>query len=277
MAKRPGKHTPFFELVDAQHLAGCAVCRLAYRSTDRYLDMLLYEAVLDPTVRAKLKASRGFCQRHVAMLHARPGRSLGVALIYESVLRQITDSVAEGGLERAGWRERLRGQAATGGPLGQRLSPTEECPACRTEREAEQLYARLMADTIEDERLAAAYADGDGLCVPHLSMVLGCVSDEETLRRLLTPQIARYRAMLADLAEYIRKSDHRFRHEAMGEEGDVWLRVMNTVAGGAGLGTTARHGGRRSDDLMEASRPPDRSATSAERGGGQTPAGHESA
>ena len=87
MAKRPGKHTPFFELVDAQHLAGCAVCRLAYRSTDRYLDMLLYEAVLDPTVRAKLKASRGFCQRHVAMLHARPGRSLKAVVPIDRILR----------------------------------------------------------------------------------------------------------------------------------------------------------------------------------------------
>jgi len=57
LPRKPGKHTPFFELVDAQSQAGCPICRQVYKATDRYLDSLLYEAVLDPDVRAKLKDS----------------------------------------------------------------------------------------------------------------------------------------------------------------------------------------------------------------------------
>jgi hypothetical protein len=55
--------------------------------------------------------------------------------------------------------------------------------------------------------------------------------------------------MLADLDEFIRKRDHRFRREKYGEEGDVWLRAMNAIVGGAGMGLSAESGGRRSDDL----------------------------
>src|SRR5450756_953315 len=84
---KPGKHTPYFELLEAQVKAGCPICRLVYKATDRYLDSLLYEAVLDPTVRAKLKQAQGFCTEHVEMLGRRPGRALGIALIYRDIIR----------------------------------------------------------------------------------------------------------------------------------------------------------------------------------------------
>ncbi|MFO7696588.1 MAG: DUF6062 family protein [Anaerolineae bacterium] len=251
MADKPGKHTTFFELVDAQAKAGCPVCRLAYRSTDRYLDGLLYEAVLDPTVREKLKSSHGFCREHVTMLHGRPGRSLGVALIYESILRRVTGIAAEGTLEAGTLGDRLRGRPSTGAPLAQSLRPSEPCPACKIYEAAERNYTGLLASSIDDDRLAGPYAEGDGLCVPHLAMTLEQVRDEDTLQRIVQPQLTRYRTMLADLNEYIRKCDHRFRGEPFGPEGDVWLRAMNTMAGGAGMGLSADHGGRSSQDLTE--------------------------
>ena len=55
-----------------------------------------------------------------------------------------------------------------------------------------------------------------------------------------------YIIALANLDEFIRKRDYRFRGESYGEEGDVWLRAMNAVVGGAGLGLSARSGGRPS-------------------------------
>jgi hypothetical protein len=77
------------------------------------------------------------------------------------------------------------------------------------------------------------------------------VTDDATLERIVQPQMARYRTMLADLGEYTRKCDHRFRGEPFGPEGDVWLRALNALAGGAGMGLSATHGGRLSQDLTE--------------------------
>ena len=54
---KPGKHTPFFELLDAQAQPGCSICRMVDRATFQYLDAILYEAVLDPDVRATFAAA----------------------------------------------------------------------------------------------------------------------------------------------------------------------------------------------------------------------------
>jgi len=37
--------------------------------------------------------------------------------------------------------------------------------------------------------------------------------------------------LLAQLSEFIRKNDYRFRDEPVGEEGDAWLRAIAALAG----------------------------------------------
>ena len=249
VSPKPTKHTPYFEMVDAQAKAGCPVCRLVYRTTDRYLDSLLYEAVLDPAVRDRLKYSHGFCREHVDMLRGKPGRSLGVALIYETILRRLTDIADQGRLEQGSLMDRIKGQPRTGRSFEQALTAEERCPACLIQEKAVENCVEVLVTFIDDEKLYDAYVRGEGLCLPHLAATIARAQDEETLARLVRPQLARYRVMLDELSEYIRKHDHRFKGEAMGEEGDVWLRVMNAIAGGAGMGLSAKHGAHRARDI----------------------------
>ncbi len=244
--KAQGKHTPYFELVDAQAQAGCPICRLVFKSCDRFLDAILYEATLDPKVRLDLKHSHGFCPEHVAMMRAKPGRALGSALIYRDALRMLTEALDASSLRPPTLWQRLRGRRRDS---DSGLEPSRPCPACKIKASAAADYVGLLLAHLNDETLYAAYAAGDGLCLPHLRQALAGVQDAETLRLLAEPQVARYQGMLSDLDEYIRKRDHRFRSEKMGPEGDVWLRVMNAITGGAGLGMSARHGGRRSKDI----------------------------
>ena len=247
--RKPGKHTPFFELVDAQAMAGCPICRLVYKVTDRYIDALLYEAVLDPTVRAKLKDSQGFCAQHVEMLRNQPGRALGVALIYRDTVTHVLRSIDKARPSRGpGWLGRLLRRSESPSPLAA-LSATRPCPACTIGATTEQDYVALLLAHLDDDRLYQAYAVGEGLCLPHLVAALRGVRDEPTLQRLVGPQRERYRVLLVDLDEFIRKRDHRFAQEKYGPEGDVWLRVMNAVVGGAGMGLSAQSGGRRSSDI----------------------------
>ena len=250
LTKKLGKHTPYFELVDAQALPGCPICRLTDKAPDRYLDSLLYEAVLDPDVRAKLKDAQGFCSHHADMLRRRPGRALGVALIYRDIIRTVTEHLERGEyrpapslLDRA-----LRRQHGATAVVAS-LTRAGRCPACVLADQSEKTFLDLMLAHIHDDTLHGAYAQGDGLCLAHLIGSLERVSSEEAFQRLVEPQLARYRVMLRDLDEFIRKHDHRFRGEKFGEEGDVWLRAMNAILGGAGMGLSARSGGRRSDDV----------------------------
>ncbi|NLV73568.1 MAG: hypothetical protein GXY52_02615 [Chloroflexi bacterium] len=249
MRDSPGKHTPYFELLEAQDKPGCPICRMINRATDRYLDSLLYEAVLDPDVRAKTKATHGFCADHVEMLGERPGRALGIALIYRDIIRAAADAADRPTPPSGKLLDTLRGKNRPGALAADSLRHDQACPACLIGREAEVNYTSLMLAHIEDPEFHAAYAAGEGICLPHLIAVLERAGTEEEVRAIVGPQVVRYRHMLSELDEFIRKRDHRFRHEPMGEEGDVWLRAMNAVVGGAGWGLTARSGGRRTNPL----------------------------
>jgi hypothetical protein len=231
-------------------MPGCPVCRLVHKQTDRYLDSILYEAVLDPDVRAKLKASHGFCRDHVEMLRSKPGRALGIALIYRDIIRSICETV--GKAEQGGRGSLLRqilGRSGEPPAAVGRLSADQVCPACEIGAQAESRIIDLLAAYLDEEELYQAYAQGEGLCLAHLVQALEIVDGAAALENLVRPQVDRYRRMLGDLDEFIRKRDHRFKGEKYGEEGDVWLRAMNAVIGGAGMGLSAKSGGRPSDDI----------------------------
>lgn len=253
MARKPGKHTPYFELVDAQALAGCPICRLIYKATDRYLDGILYEAVLDPAVREKTKRSRGFCAEHVAMLRRKPGRALGIALIYRDIVRTIAESADHSQYveQQAPFLQRLFGKGRGKRATIEGLEGDWECPACAIGKQAEEMYVELLIAHLDDEQLYTAYAQGEGLCLTHFRQALEKAPDRVTMRRLVEPQVKRYGLMLDDLDEFIRKRDHRFKNEKYGQEGDVWLRALNAIVGGAGMGLSREWGGRRSDDLVD--------------------------
>jgi hypothetical protein len=175
---------------------------------------------------------------------------LGIALIYRDIIRETADvaeKVRHGGVSSL--LGRVLGRDGDSSPSLRRLETSEPCPACGVSRKAEDDYLDLSVAYLDDEEFYEAYAEGEGLCLPHFLQALGRAEDDASVQRLVRPQVARYRDMLADLDEFIRKRDHRFRREKYGEEGDVWLRAMNAIVGGAGMGLSAESGGRRSDDL----------------------------
>ena len=254
MTAKPGKHTPFFELVDAQHKAGCPICRLIYRATSHYIDGLLYEAVLDPAVRTKLKRSRGFCAAHVEVLRSKAGRSLGIALIYRDVIRTLLEATESSRFQSVNRRTWPFGRPAEKAALVSKLEAHEPCPVCAIAEQTKKMYIEILLAHLDDERLSKAYVEGEGLCLEHFLLAIQDAPDEPTFERLVRPQADRYARMLADLDEFIRKRDHRFRLEEHGEEGDVWLRVLNTIVGGAGMGLSAKWGSRRAADLESGGR-----------------------
>ena len=148
---KPGKHTPYYELLEAQAKAGCPICRLVYKATDRYLDSLLYEAVLDPEVRAKLKQAQGFCAEHVEMLGRRPGRALGIALIYRDIIRAAIIMAEKAKLEKVGrGLKALFSKSRSGSILAHKLRTSRVCPACQIGAESEHNNLELMLVHIED-------------------------------------------------------------------------------------------------------------------------------
>lgn len=231
---------PYYdELLIALGEPGCAFCRLLRTSTDRLVDSILFEMVNDVGVREELNAARGYCRRHSALL-VRTGGALGSATMMQGVLRELIRTLDAGQVGRAG-PSRLRALARSanvdvGHPatrqLATALSPQTPCPLCANEAAVErQLADTLLSQMTPGGELAAAYAASSGLCLPHFRGVVARGLPGPNLSALVAEQRAIWVRLEAELEEFLRKSDHRFRHEPFGAERDSWRRAISAISG----------------------------------------------
>lgn len=246
--KRADKHTIYYEVRDACAAGGCPVCTVTLRAVEHYLDSILYESVNVPPIRDAVIAARGYCNTHSWQVRALRG-GLGAALMYRDVVRHVAERIATapdgnglsifagGGDGGSGMLGRLA--ALTGTESGARRAgqadPHVDCPACQERTRFEELYLGAVFDHVGDEEFAAAFRSAGGLCLVHLDQALGLRVKRAVLERLLALQRAAMLALHDDLSEYIRKNDYRFTHEAMGVEGDSWVRAIAFAAGKEGI------------------------------------------
>lgn len=233
------KSAGYYDLRQAFGEPGCAFCRLLARSAEGYIEAILWELVNDIDTRQELNQARGYCREH-AWLLVRYGASLGAAILMQGVIETLLQISETNGSApppafslRQVW-QRFNpvqpGPAPTG--LVANLAPQRPCPACVKVQEIESYYlAALIRHLTGPEGLAAAYRSSAGLCLPHFRLVLAQVSDEETFGTLVAAQQAVWQRLRADLQEFIRKNDYRFKHEGAGPEDDSWLRAIEAVAG----------------------------------------------
>ena len=223
------------DLREALTQPGCPVCRLVERDTGRYLDNLLWENVNDPGLRREIRRALGFCREHTRMLISRPGASLGLALIARDVWEEIQRAMETAPAFRPQDR-RARLPVAPAAGLLDRLTPQGECPACVHARALEDLYLDILLEKLVGEGgLLAAYGASDGLCLPHFRRALARARDGAAGAALVGAQRAIGQRQLAELDEFIRKNDYRFRDEPWGRERDAWRRALGALVGEIGL------------------------------------------
>ncbi len=219
------------DLREALGQSGCPVCRLVERDIGQYLDNLLWENVNDPSLRREIRRAQGFCREHTRMLISRPGASLGLAIIARDVWGEIqyaTETVRLPALKAC--RTRSTDIAAD---LLTRLAPQGECLACVYARAMEDLYLDiLLGRLLGEDGLLAAYQASEGLCLLHFRQVLARVRDGAVYAALVESQRAIGQRRLAELDEFIRKNDYRFRGEPWGRERDAWRRALGALTGG---------------------------------------------
>ncbi len=185
-----GRHISYYDLREACAREGCPVCRLAERASTRFLDMLSYENVNDPGVRARLRASRGLCNYHAWRFVDEFDDGLGVAITYRDILENLLRvlEAQTAGVRRLG--EALRGHRRRTA-LADSLAPARQCPACLQLEDAAGRYIDTLLAHLADTELREAYRASTGLCLPHLRQAL---SRSETVAeaRLLTPPVAEH-------------------------------------------------------------------------------------
>lgn len=218
------------DLRQALKAPGCPVCRLVEQDVARYVDYFLWERVNDPNLRRFIREALGFCRDHLRILAAHPGASLSLALIAQDIWEEV--------LRRTEWAgsppSPVRRGRAVSAARGQRaLTPRGRCPICDYAQGQEDLYLDMLLEGFTGENsLLAAYEASDGLCLPHFRQALTRNAAETALQELLRAQRAIWQRLKADLDEFIRKNDYRFRDEPWGEERDAWLRAWVALVGG---------------------------------------------
>ncbi len=238
MRKQP-RAIPYYDnLSKALEEAHCPLCRLLAQGADRYIDSMLWAMVNDPDSREAVRDSRGFCHQHAWML-VRGGAALGVTIVMDSVVRKLLDVMAANSAEGMAaspldaLRRALRlPRSEVVDKLITELSPQVPCPVCIDAQQLERGYSDTLLEHMRGPKsLADHYRQSDGLCLPHFQSVLKRAAPGESLQTLLQAHQAIWQKLQAELAEFIRKNDHRFTHEPIGEEGDAWQRALAAISG----------------------------------------------
>src|SRR2546427_9538794 len=121
-------------LLDACRERGCPVCRCLAEDSARHLATLLHEHVTDPEVRGALRASRGLCNWHAAMLQGLPGAPFGSAIISADLLareRVRAEAFGRAARSRGSRLATLRRGLARGAAPAGEGGPPPRLPGCR--------------------------------------------------------------------------------------------------------------------------------------------------
>jgi hypothetical protein len=237
------------DLLEAMGKRACPICVLVERIERKAVDLFLYDQVNDISRRDALRASRGLCLEHTAMLAE--GRSaLGVAIVSRDVLRAMTAELENYRGERGEGENESPSQlqpsalSATsavksflssalgkgGAQLATRVGPQAGCPMCAERPRVEAPLIGGLLRNFGDAAFAAAFEASGGLCRVHLASTLRA-ADAATARALTARQAAAWRRLEAELDEFIRKHDYRFQGEAIDAERDVWRRALRLTSG----------------------------------------------
>jgi hypothetical protein len=201
--------SPTYEfLLAACQKPGCPFCRVTHDVEYRYLDQFFYSQVNDYNSRVRFRASTGFCPQHAEMsMNELAGKSLGLAILYEDLLR-----IAQENLEK-----------------GQNLAQAKgKCPACQLHDETDGYLLMDLERYLLQPELETALKGSAGLCFSHFSQAYDRLRGDKR-RQLVTIQLQAVQALRGELAEFIRKNDYRFQAEGFGAERDSWRRGVGQV------------------------------------------------
>jgi hypothetical protein len=220
------------KLREAIREAGDGECPLCHVLLDRErarLYWLAYEGLADAALRRRIAAARGFCPRHLRAVYTVISDETRNVSAIAQVMRDLIalDRAAIAGLDAA--RTRPKAVAAR---LLSALHASAGCPLCEEAAEVEARKVSTFVAALSDEGTRHAYESGrSGLCRRHLLAALATTPDTAALRVIVDKFESGLKRDDADLAELLRKTDHRLAGEPKGGEQHAPARSVRRHAG----------------------------------------------
>lgn len=228
------------ELKTALGEAGCPICTQKKRGTQRSLAFYLSERYMDRPAREKLMDAYGFCPPHLFMMASQEMRSagepLGINLAYEQLSGRTRQALQQWQAKELHvprvlrWLRRLlRGSTAP-------LPMKQPCPICASvDEHVDRALAAMMEEINRNtEDICLPYQHGDGICLPHLRQALDVFAADfpHAAEFLVQDALTRLEQQQAEMGEYIRKHNWKYRGEALtpGEE-RAWRKTIAFYSG----------------------------------------------
>ena len=245
-------HIDTIPIWDAAKLNGeCLLCSLERRTELGEAERYLGASVMEPDIRIRVN-DRGFCRKHHAMLFTMSNR-LGHALMLESHMIENRQKLEKrwNNLEKAG--EQLKNAG-----LGDKLNGKVKTARDMVVQEAKEIQAMagtcVMCDTIgenmlrylhtffslyrSDTEFKKRFAEGKGLCIPHLGQLMEVAAEELNTRELgefvqLMAEMEKKNLdrIQEDISWFIKKFDYRYENEGWKDSKDAVERTVNKTRG----------------------------------------------
>ena len=106
-----------------------------------------------------------------------------------------------------------------------------ECPACAAAADTERRYLATVVASIDDGDLAAAYAQSDGLCVPHLFAILEHDGERREARVLVDRTREKWARLGREISSFVSKHDYRNHEPYTQAEAASYARAFEMLAG----------------------------------------------
>ncbi len=191
----------------------CPICALVRRAELRTVQVYCAEGAGDELRRADIRASRGLCVHHGAIL--RDARDALAAAV--TALDVITNLL----------RDLTAVQQAARWPKPRMKSPAP-CPVCADMTRYNRAVCAGIAAWADDVAFQNVLATSHGICAPHFRHI----ANRSVLPDgFIEAQRTAWERVHAEVAEYIRKRDDRFKHEPDANEADAWRRAWFVITG----------------------------------------------
>lgn len=203
-----------FDFVEACALPDCPICTLVAKAELRTLQVYCAEGAGDELRRADVRAARGLCVRHATQLQeARDAMAAAVTAydVLSNLLRDL-DAVIKSGNS---WSRK-------------KMTVPQSCPVCLDVARYTRAVCAGVTAWSDNAELCQALQQSHGICAPHLRWM---IANSKPTPELLAAQHVAWSRVHAEVGEFVRKRDDRFRHEAQAGVGDAWKRAWRIING----------------------------------------------
>lgn len=244
---RNKRSIPWVRLRDGLRQAGCPICNIVERAVREHLTDLLYEYVLDVSVRKSLHNSLGLCNTH-AWLATETEKELNsdgqhLATLHETVLKAEIRLLRNASKSKHPAKPRssislLKRKVPD--PVVQKtlsaLTANGECLICSGARRTEEFYATQLVLMFSDTEFQHLYENDSVLmCRPHFTVLIRGAHNPEAIDYFLQQQIAKLEHLSERVTLFLEKHEVQRRNEPKGDEWTSWREALEHFSGKRGI------------------------------------------